>query len=366
MATPPLLMTQQQFKAVTKIGILKGRKNLERIDNLLKDAQFLASLPPERRDPLLQALLVECQAWIDKKDAKTQARIAQGKDESSNTARRRSHVEKLFMQAVARLNFYQFEGRKTAYGSSAHPMKPLAPGYGPERQQFVGDRNLMKSAGTYGKGQKISPIGGGMTHDFTKYDTPQPFAAATVATYRQAYAWWKNTENGLNNAARVAYMRKHERLEHMVTFNNRKLYHHGKVMHHPADARGTMIYAMDCYGNLFAMVAESKNVRGTYADGKGYDVLPDGDSVQLNHSALNAGNDVICAGTLVVNNGDLLEITNMSGHYQPTRANLAECVKVLVGEGVVTRGSQVSVMVAGSMVGPFPAGPFGQHPEAYV
>jgi hypothetical protein len=85
---------------------------------------------------------------------------------------------------------------------------------------------------------------------------------------------------------------------------------------------------MDRYGNLLQKDAE-----------------PIGDAFFFNHSSFNAGHDVVCAGTLKINNGDLTEIDNNSGHYKPGRDNLFNCLDVLAGEGVDLTNTTVNLYV---------------------
>jgi len=73
------------------------------------------------------------------------------------------------------------------------------------------------------------------------------------------------------------------------------------------------MWAMDKYGN-FMCTRSNAQVHGTH---------------QYNHSSLNAGNDVLCAGTVVITNGVIMQIDNQSGHYRPTRRNLHTAVQVL-------------------------------------
>ena len=71
-------------------------------------------------------------------------------------------------------------------------------------------------------------------------------------------------------------------------------------------------YAMDYYGNLYC-----RDVKGGFTT--------DSDTGELkffNHSSFNAGKNVICAGVLVIKDGLLININNMSGHYRPTKDNL--------------------------------------------
>jgi hypothetical protein len=58
-----------------------------------------------------------------------------------------------------------------------------------------------------------------------------------------------------------------------------------------------------------------------------------GEMGKFAHSSFLSGADVLCAGTIAVDNGRIIEITNESGHYQPSTANLAEACKAILAEG---------------------------------
>jgi len=122
----------------------------------------------------------------------------------------------------------------------------------------------------------------------------------------------------------VLYMSKMQRLSHMVAIEDGKFYRaiDGSEIDMPGNTvesdlgvaqgagkseeehrKATRIYACDRYGNLFFVKNDMKDKNQQ--------------SVQLNHSTLLAGNEVLCAGTLSIKKGTLFGITNLSGHYQP-------------------------------------------------
>jgi hypothetical protein len=70
-----------------------------------------------------------------------------------------------------------------------------------------------------------------------------------------------------------------------------------------AHRKATFIYACDRYGSLFLVQNDMKDKNQN--------------DLQLNHSTLLAGNEVLCAGTISIKKGALMGITNLSGHYQP-------------------------------------------------
>lgn len=83
------------------------------------------------------------------------------------------------------------------------------------------------------------------------------------------------------------------------------------------------MYAMDRYGSLF--VSHEFTLK---------QLKPYGRKVKyFNHSTFNAGRDVICAGLIGIQNGQLRWIDAHSGHYKPTRRNLKEAVELLETDG---------------------------------
>lgn len=132
-------------------------------------------------------------------------------------------------------------------------------------------------------------------------------------------------------AGKVEYLHKKVRYDYMVNYDGSGLlrWHKTGELITTVVANGHQTaYAMDCYGNLYC-----RNVAGGFAR----------DSVTFelkffNHSSFNAGKNVICAGVLVIDNGLLIHINNMSGHYRPTKDNLIECIKVLKADSVNLKG----------------------------
>jgi len=123
---------------------------------------------------------------------------------------------------------------------------------------------------------------------------------------------------------RVLYMSKMQRLSYMVAIEDGKFFWVSDGS--PVDMTGntvasdlgvaegggktevehrkdTHIYACDRFGSLFM-------IKNDLQDTKGQDV-------QLNHSTLLAGREVLCAGTISIKKGVLMGITNLSGHYMP-------------------------------------------------
>jgi len=125
----------------------------------------------------------------------------------------------------------------------------------------------------------------------------------------------------------VLYMSKMQRLSYMAAIEDGRFYRatDGSVIDMPGTTvdddlgqgrngeKDTTLYACDRYGNLFFVRAGLKDKNGN--------------SVQLNHSTLLAGNEVLCAGTISIKKGALVGITNLSGHYMPDTNALTTMIR---------------------------------------
>ena len=125
----------------------------------------------------------------------------------------------------------------------------------------------------------------------------------------------------------VLYMSKRQRLSYMAAVEDGRFYRatDGSVIDMPGTTvdddlgqgrngeKDTTLYACDRYGNLFLVRAGLKDKNGN--------------SVQLNHSTLLAGNEVLCAGTISIKKGALVGITNLSGHYMPDTNALTTMIR---------------------------------------
>jgi len=145
----------------------------------------------------------------------------------------------------------------------------------------------------------------------------------------------------------VLYMSKMQRLSYMAAIEDGRFYRatDGSVIdmsgttvaddlgQGDAGEKATAIYACDRYGGLF-LVKNDLNDKN-------------GNSIQLNHSTLLAGNEVLCAGTISIKKGVLMGITNLSGHYRPDTIALKALLRDCQGEDVNLQ----SVLVMDQLVG---------------
>jgi hypothetical protein len=132
----------------------------------------------------------------------------------------------------------------------------------------------------------------------------------------------------------VLYMSKMQRLSYMAAIEDGRFYRatEGSLIdmsgttveddlgQGDAGESATAIFACDRYGGLFVVKNDMKD--------------KDGNSIQLNHSTLLAGNEVLCAGTISIKKGVLKGISNLSGHYRPDTNALKALLRDWQGEDV--------------------------------
>lgn len=73
-----------------------------------------------------------------------------------------------------------------------------------------------------------------------------------------------------------------------------------------------------------------------------------GQGTNFYHSSYMGGDTVRCAGTWKIVNGKLLEITDSSGHYQPTIQHMLGCIETLKGHGVDLSDVKIFLMSQGN------------------
>ncbi|HZT37287.1 MAG TPA: hypothetical protein VFA28_05275 [Bryobacteraceae bacterium] len=83
------------------------------------------------------------------------------------------------------------------------------------------------------------------------------------------------------------------------------------------DPPRSALYAADLGGNFYCRVYDQTlENRGWFA-----------------HSSFLAGENALCAGTMKIRYGRLIEISNLSGHYQPRREHLADACTAILEHG---------------------------------
>lgn len=299
---PTPLPTSKQFKKDTAHTNLlkrgKMRNTIARIDAALDVWHGHQTLD--------NTILVykECRHWLKSKSGKT----------STNSLRRQARINKLCGECVQWFGhfdpdlmraFGRFEAKKNQ-GAQAG-LKSMEGAYKHERSLYL------KSGKTYApSATALRPMKGQLPALANK-----SFGSWTEQEYDQLDAHLKKSNP-------VVYLKKLERLKDMIFVEvhpsgSRKLVDYkGLPYSTHKDVWGNELnhgnpYAIDRYGNLFSVDEASHGG-------------------QFNHSSFNAGNDVVCAGMIHVDNGVLLKIDNNSGHYAPTQAQLYEAAKMLHAE----------------------------------
>lgn len=160
--------------------------------------------------------------------------------------------------------------------------------------------------------------------------TFQPPPPLTAARYRTGKLWPKYRGEEVAGAVfetAVVYLDETQREAYRVHGRDGKLVDAtGRALDGgPPDAEGKprrAIYSMDTAGNLYA----------TFDHAKG----------RFHHSSFLAGGPVACAGEMVIEDGRIIELTNMSGHYRPPPFTLDAVRERLVEMGVDVEGMRVA------------------------
>ncbi len=87
------------------------------------------------------------------------------------------------------------------------------------------------------------------------------------------------------------------------------------------DSNGRAIFVMDEHGNLYASTFQRYR--------------------HFHHSSLLGGGDVAAAGELAVLDGEVVLLTDRSGHYMPDRSQTQQFLDQLASQGVVVDMSNI-------------------------
>jgi len=289
---------------------------------------------------LLYNVWKRCSKWLKVKSQKIE------KSESGKVSdcfkRRKEAVESLKAEVSAELERESpdklrlldgYESRKAedplALSVSGYAKKSLAPGYSLERKYY----EEHKKEG--GAGYTVSASYIRETFKQKEKLVKKDFETLTL----------KDVEKNFETTAKssVTYMNKIARLNHLVVIRNRLLgdIHDTPLLMEEKGTGGHLMcpYAMDMYGNIFIYMDSStpEVIDRTKTKCRLVRVK------NFNHSTFLAGKAVLCAGNMhigydVLNKklepGKLSCIDNGSGHYQPSKENLLNCLQVLEVEGV--------------------------------
>lgn len=279
-------------------------QTLVRLDELIHEGA-----EARRKELVISQLMMACKNWLTDKGTKT----------SSTAKERKIAVEALGEQAFQWIKWRKFHERKANPGNAAVEKRAMRPGYRVERDMYVAS------------GKARNPISGSYIH--AAMETMGTFRTRTFATLTPAD--FQSLDNALVGEVRqpdpmgdpgsmaktkvpqmVLFLKKQDRIKHLMIVQNGLLYEGFEKPLHTGGGGFIVAYVIDEYGNLYC---------STETFDRNY---------SFNHSTFNAGKDVICAGTLSADQGSLRLLTNLSGHYKPTRVNLHNAVQFVANGGV--------------------------------
>jgi hypothetical protein len=314
-----VLWTVNEFKDNTNpTNILRrGRgKKLKAIDAVL-EAWNGGNLPAIDIVPALIAIMNACRTWLRAKDAA-------GAD-GGTTAMRRPRVSTLANQAFNRWQYQIFAQNKANAANAAPPaLRSLQGGYTHERSTYLASGRTQAVSGSAASAlAEIShnPVQANAIAGLAGVPFP-----ANVDFNNMTDPQFTNLVNtfapfSIDGVTQVKFLAKRERITKLIVIDTGILYD-GPFSQYStaADANG-FAYVVDAYGDLIT-TDHSTLMHGEPAH------------VRFNHSSYNAGKDVISAGIIKVNQGQLTYLDNNSGHYKPTKQNLINALVILQNQGV--------------------------------
>ncbi|XAZ82097.1 hypothetical protein A6C57_27525 (plasmid) [Fibrella sp. ES10-3-2-2] len=348
-----MLLTYDDFRARTaRENFFQFRgSNLKEVDEALQAYWKDVKRGSPQQVIHLINVLKACATWFKRKQGKSDATSLGGG--SDLFIRRKLVIEDLGKTALAELNTalkeasantitpqqkfaiqfhkHKFNTLNNALTQAPTPTKSMEQSYQPERSTYLASKKEKAVSGT-GVHAVHSDMNSGSVV-MNQYPSKQSDAVRqalrknvnllTDADFRALDEYARKAPKG-DMHLDVVYTRREDRDKLMVFVDGQ-----GRlcdVNNGLISTTGSVLYAMDRYGNLF--YEKDKTMKR---------------GVIYNHSSFNAGNDVICAGGIRIAAGVLKEIDNRSGHYQPSRDNLHNCVEVLQQEGVDLSQAAVSV-----------------------
>lgn len=344
-----MLLTYEDFRARTaRENYFQFRgSNLKEVDDALKEYWKDAKNGSQQEVIHLINVLKACATWFKRKQSKSDNKSPGGG--SDLFIRRKVVIKDLGKAALADLNTafakananpitpqqkfaIQFhENKLKALANGPTPTKSMEQSYRPERSTYLtsGKKKPISGTGVHGVHNDLKNGGAADRENYPAVQSKAVMLAVskdvnllTDADFKALDEYASRGRAGMH--MKVVYTKREDRDNLMVFVDGQGLL--CDVNNVLISTDRSVLYAMDRYGNLFYEKVKT-TTRG----------------VIYNHSSFNAGNDVICAGEIRIVAGILMEIDNRSGHYQPSRDNLHNCVKVLQQEGVDLSQAAVSV-----------------------
>ncbi|MEO8030203.1 MAG: hypothetical protein ABJC74_06885 [Gemmatimonadota bacterium] len=289
MAGPPALQSFKDFQKATSGGAFRGREELESMDYALSQLQeYGTSMSTIDRLAMLQLAIRACKNWLADKASKLKTKP------TTLVQKRATAVTALLNQLSDSYRFESYKGNKA--GGRVDQKK------GMELKGLAG--NYAFEATSQAKG-----VAHPSASDVLHYAEQKGMGANSKEGYTAAKDAYMSDGNR-GGATEQFYYNRSARMRYLLLVQRGKFYTDPTTL---ADVNGP--YAMDEYGNLFAQEVPT-------------------DARAFNHSSFCRGKQVVCAGILMVDQGELLDINNMSGHYKPGPNQLANLIRLLIGNGL--------------------------------
>ena len=340
------MMTSKDFYDGTEIKWCGRGADLKAIDARLRAAELNATVGN------LIAVYTAAIAWGWKKAKK------HGDKRTENFSLRLQKVQVLVQEVEQELPQFgldvmslrkavlSYEKKKVSGKKSG--LRSLGKGYSHERKEFLAtkrggvtkDQGIAPKAGSLvgevlhrAGAAKLKPV---KASDGTVADLASNRAGANLLTrvhgkemkqissgeYEEIVAMVEAGEylGPVSQKSEVNFVRKTDRVSKFLAWCENGLFYKQDGI--PHTSTGHELYAMDKYGSLITMPVGLFYTKTTRVyNGTG--------DAQHNHSSLNAGADVICAGEIEFQNGMITYISNESGHYKPKPRQLQNCVNSL-------------------------------------
>lgn len=297
MSGPPALQSFKNFQKATSGGAFRGREELESLDYALSQLQeYGGSMSAIDRLAMLQLAIRACKQWLADKQSKL-------KTKPTALVQKRANAVQLLLDQLG--DTYRFESYKGNKAGGRVDQKK-----GMELKGLAGNYAFEATAQPKGVAH---PSASNVTH----YAEKKGLSVSSKEAYSEARDLYL-ADPKRDGPTEQFYYNRSARMRYLLLVQMGKLYTDPSTL---ADVNGP--YAMDEYGNLFAQE------------------VPD-DPRAFNHSSFCRGKQVVCAGIISVRDGRLEHLDNMSGHYKPGPNQLANALRILIGNGLNL--AQTSVM----------------------
>lgn len=304
-------------------------KFIHHVDRAFNDYETVFQ-DPQSTQPAQIAMTLSlynaCKNWLQEKAGKSDIKKPVLRPDYTNMTlvNRRNTISQVAKECLGTLRQLHITGARARFderkinmlakGRRAAPVVPLHSFYDYERQTWIES----------GKTAALSPrpVSGarGMTTARMNELTLEEFQNLAAQAGDKEVLYFKKT-------ARLQYMVDIDQNGLLCSASTRQALHFNLPnldKKNPGPfLKALHAYAIDRYGNLF----ESREFTAQQLQQYGANVK------YFNHSTFNAGRNVICAGLIGIQNGQLVWIDQHSGHYKPTRRNLKEAVELLQTDG---------------------------------